>query len=104
MGCSGFGAGGHGGDVGGLEDEEACGAGACSGGGDVDGYGGGGGLDGLDYGAGGVEESAGGSEGEDDEGCVAFCGFVEAALDVGGGDGLDGVVEGQAEDEGLFGL
>ena len=56
--------------------------------------GGGRGLDGLDDGAGGVEESAGGSEGEDDEGGVASCGFVEAALDVGGGDGLDGVVEG----------
>jgi hypothetical protein len=31
---------------------------------------------------------------------MAGCGFVKAALEVSGGDGLDSVVDGEFEDEG----
>ena len=98
MGGSGVGSGSHGGDVGGFEDEEAGGAGAASGGRDIDDDGNGGAFDGLDHVAGGVEQAAGGAERDEHGGGVAACGLVEAALDVAGGDGLDGVVEGELED------
>ena len=99
VGGSGVGSGGHGGDVGGFEQEEAGGAGAAAGGGDEDDDGDGGAFDGLDHDAGGFEQAAGGAEGDEDGGGVVAGGLVEAALEVVGGDGLDGVVDGEFDDD-----
>ena len=51
-------------------------------------------FDGLDHGAGGVEQAAGSAHGDEDALGVLAGGFLEAALKVVGGDGLDGVVNG----------
>ncbi len=98
MGGSGIGAIGHGGDVGGLEDEESGGGGAGAAGRDED-------DDGdrrrFDFGddlAGGVEQAAGGVELDEQGGGVTRCGGVDGAGDALGGDGLDGAVDAQAQD------
>ena len=103
VGCAGVGSGGHGGDVGGLEEEEAGGACSAAGGRDEDDDGDGGVFDGLDHDAGRVEEATGCPEGDDDGAGVLAGGLVEAALEVVGCDGLDGVVDGELDDDGLAG-
>ena len=102
MGGAGVGAGGHGGDVGCFEEEEAGGACAAAGGRDEDDDGDGGVFDGLDHDAGGVEQAAGCAHGDEDQLGVLAGGLLEAALEVVGGDGLDGVVEGEFDDDGRW--
>ena len=98
MGGSGIGAVGHGGDVGGLEDEESGGGGAGSAGRDEDDDRDGGGFDFGDDLAGGVEQSAGGVEFDEQGSGVTRLGGVDGAGDALGGDGLDGAVDVKAQD------
>ena len=104
VGGAGVGAGSHGGDVGGFEEEEAGGAGAAAGGRDEDDDRDGGVFDGLDHDAGRFEQATGGAHGDEDQLRVLAGGFLEAALEVVGGDGLDGVVDGEFDDDGLWWL
>ena len=105
VGGAGVGAGGQGGDIGGFEEEEDGGSGSgCRLGRSKYDDGDGGCFDGLDHGAVGVEEAAGGAEGDDDGGVMVGGSFLQAALEIVGGDGLDGVVDGEFEDGGLGGV
>ena len=58
------------------------------------------GFDVGDHLAGGFEQAAGGAHGDEDGGGVAGGGVGEAAVEVLGGDGLDGVVDREFDDEG----
>jgi len=105
VGGSGLRAGGHGGDVGRLQQEESgrTGAAARRFDEDDDGH-----LRCLDVGhhlAGGIEQSTGRAHGDEHSLGVAAGGVVQAALHVFGGDGLDGVVDGELDHQrGLGGL
>ena len=87
----------HGGDIGCLKQEEAGRSGATARRLDENDDGHGRGLDGSDHLAGGIEQAAGRAHG-DEHGCrIAAGGVVQAALEVLGGDGLDGVVDGELD-------
>ncbi len=90
---SGVGAGRHGGDVGGFEDEESGARGAAAAGRDVEDDGHGRGDNFFDDVAGGVDEASGGVDFDEDGFVVMRGGVFEGAGDVLGGDGLDGVVD-----------
>ncbi len=98
MGGSGIGAIGHGGDVGGLEDEESGGGGAGAAGRHEDDDGDGGRFDFGDDFAGGVEQAAGGIDLDQQSGGVTRPGGIDGARDPFGGDGLDGAVDVEAQD------
>lgn len=100
MSGSGVGAGSHGGDVGGFEDEESGGGGAAAAGGDVEDDGHGRGDDFFDDVAGGIDEASRSVDLDEDGLIVVGGGGVEGASDEFGGDGLDGVVDGDAQDVG----
>ena len=98
MGGSGIGAVGHGSDVGGLEDEESGGGGASSAGGDEDNDGCRGRFDFGDDFAGGVKQTAGSVDFDEQSGGMTRSCGIDGAGDLFGSDGLDGAVDMEAED------